>query len=331
MTKQFLITGGTGFIGSFLVRRLVQSGHKVRVFDNDWRGTIQNIADVLPRVELVQGDIRDPKSVANAIKGVDTVCHLAAINGTENFYKHPDLVLEVSVKGMMNVLDGCKEHQVRDLLVLSTSEVYQIAEKVPTPETVPLLIPDPKNPRYSYAAGKIISEMLGLHANRLYMHRVCIVRPHNVYGPRMGWEHVVPQFIQRISELSTHSNKIQLPIQGTGNETRAFIYIDDMIEGLLKVINVGKPYEIYHLGTQNEVRIQDLATMIGQQMNVDVEVVSGPLQPGSTPRRCPDVSKMVSLGFDAKVSLKEGLKRTVEWYQQLLGERQWSPQASNLS
>ena len=120
--RKILVTGGTGFIGSALVRALVHHGAQVRCLDNNSRGATERLGDVLERVELVVGDVRDPATVARATRGVESVCHLAYINGTEFFYDRPELILEVAVKGMMNVLDACLAEEVRDLIVASSSD-----------------------------------------------------------------------------------------------------------------------------------------------------------------------------------------------------------------
>ena len=213
----YLVTGGTGFLGSALVRRLVADGHRVRVFDNNSRGRAARLADLDGRVEYVEGDIRDARAVAAAVAGVDSVCHLAFINGTEFFYSQPDLVLDVAVKGMANVLDACRAAGVGELILTSSSEVYQSPPRIPTDETAPLSIPDPLNPRYSYAGGKIINELMAINHGRRHLKRVVIVRPHNVYGPDMGWEHVIPQLVVRMKRLAeTEGDPIPFPIQGTG-------------------------------------------------------------------------------------------------------------------
>src|SRR5205823_3221688 len=124
----------------------------------------------------------------------------AYVNGTEFFYSKPHLVLEVAVKGMMNVVDACLQIGVRDLVLASSSEVYQTAPVVPTDESAPLSVPDPLNPRYSYGGGKIIAELLAINYGRTHFDRVSIFRPHNCYGPDMGREHVIPQLASRLGE-----------------------------------------------------------------------------------------------------------------------------------
>lgn len=315
MAKKYLVTGGTGFIGSALVRRLVTEGNKVRVLDNNIRGSAERLKDVSGKIELVQADIRNPDDVRKACKGMDSVIHLAYINGTEYFYKMPELVLEVGVKGMVNVLDGCMKENVKELILASSSEVYQIPQKVPTDENVPLVIPDPMNPRYSYGAGKMISEMLAINYGRKFFDRVLIFRPHNVYGPDMGWEHVIPQFALRMKELcKSKAKKIDFPIQGSGKETRAFVYIDDFTEGLMLILKKGVHLNTYHIGTAEEISIADVAKKVGKCFGKDIHIKPSAVMKGSTPRRCPDIAKLKKLGYRPKVSFDNGIKKTVEWY-----------------
>lgn len=316
MSKFYLVTGGTGFLGSALVRRLLQEGHRVRVLDNHARGSLAGLANVKSDFEMIEGDVRDLETVQNAVTGVDGVCHLAFINGTEFFYTVPDLVLEVGVKGIMNVVDACRKRQVRELIVASSSEVYQQPPVIPTDETVPLSIPDPLNPRYSYAAGKLISEIVALNYGRAHFDRVLIFRPHNVYGPQMGWEHVVPEFILRIKTAAENQREdpIRLPIQGAGQQTRAFVFIEDFIDGLMLVLKKGEHCNIYNIGTEDEVTIESVATLIGEYFGRRIQIVPGPPAPGGTPRRCPDIRKIAAFGYAPKYSLREGLKPTTHWY-----------------
>lgn len=316
--RHYLVTGGTGFIGAGLVKGLLAAGARVRSLDNDSRGSKAKLGDAAKNVELVVGDIRDAETVAAALKGVDGVCHLAYVNGTEFFYTKPELILEVAVKGMMNVIDGCRRHGVRELVLASSSEVYQTPPKVPTDESVPLIVPDVLNPRFSYGGGKIICELLAVNYGRNHFDRTLIFRPHNVYGPDMGWEHVIPQFALRLREL--HQRQLQgalaFPIQGTGRETRSFIYIDDMIDGVLKVMERGEHLGIYHVGSGVEISVKELAVEVGRCFGREITVSPGTLQPGSTLRRCPDITKLRALGFTPKTPLAEGLKPTVRWYDQ---------------
>lgn len=313
---KYLVTGGMGFIGSALVRRLLKDGHRVRVFDNGFRGGFGRLKDISSRIEVVKADIREPEDVRKACKGVDAVCHLAYLNGTEIFYTKPELVLEVGVKGIVNVIDACIKEGVRELIVASSSEVYQTPPNIPTNEKVPLSVPDPLNPRYSYGGGKIISELMAINYGRKYFDRVIIFRPHNVYGPDMGKEHVIPQFILRMKGLcgKNSSKQIQFPIQGTGKETRSFVYIDDFIDGLMLAIKKGEHLGIYNIGTTEEVTIKKVAAEVGKYFNRKIVVKPGKPVGGGTLRRCPDISKLKKLGYAPKISFAKGLKLTAAWY-----------------
>jgi nucleoside-diphosphate-sugar epimerase len=243
------------------------------------------------------------------------VYHLAYLNGTEYFYEKPELVLEIAVKGMMNVLEACMRHGVRRLVLASSSEVYQTPPQVPTDESAPLSVPDPLNPRYSYGGGKIISELLAINYGRKHFDRVLIFRPHNVYGPDMGREHVIPQLTLRLLSLARRTDgPLELPIQGSGQETRAFVYVDDLAAGVMRIAERGEHLNVYHVGTEQEITIAELAVEIGRCLGREVRIVPGKLQPGSTLRRCPDIRKLRALGYEPQVNLRDGLAKTVRWY-----------------
>ena len=316
MQKKYLVTGGSGFIGSALVKKLLNEGHSVRVFDNNSRGNIRRLDDVLDKIDFIEGDIRNFDQVNQACKGMDAICHLAFVNGTRFFYELPELVLEVGVKGMMNILDSCKENNITDLIVASSSEVYQSPKQVPTGEEVPLVVPDLLNPRYSYGGAKLITELLAINYGRNNFERVVIFRPHNVYGPDMGWEHVVPEFLLKMNDLVKKKSQemIDFKIQGTGNETRAFIFIDDFTEGLMKVINKGEHLNVYHIGTSDEIKLSELAETVARIFDAKINLIPGALAEGGTLRRCPDITKLKGLGFNPETPLNKGLKISKDWY-----------------
>lgn len=316
--RKYLVTGGSGFIGSSLVKSLVRGGHQVRVFDDNSRGSLERLREVLDDVEFVVGDIREPQQVRRACEGMDAVCHLAYVNGTEYFYSKPALVLEVGVKGMLNVLDGCRAEGVPELLLMSSSEVYQTPPVIPTPEEVPLLVPDVMEARYSYGGGKIISELLAINYGREGFSRVMVVRPHNVYGPDMGFQHVIPQFAQRLQQMPVRSDNAvsEFPIQGSGEETRSFVYIDDFSRGMEVVLEHGQHLQVYHLGTDEEVAIGEVARMVAGAMGRRIEVRAGELMSGSTARRCPDITKVRALGFQPSVKLADGIGHYVDWFRE---------------
>ena len=314
--SKILVTGGSGFIGSGLTKALVRAGHSVRVLDDNSRGSPRRLASVEKSIEFINGDVRDAQAVERAAQGMDEVHHLAFVNGTEFFYKMPELVLDVGVRGMLNVIDACRKANVGTLILASSSEAYQTPPQIPTPEDVPLVVPDVNNPRYSYGAGKLISEVMAINFGRKLFERVLIFRPHNVYGPDMGWEHVIPQFALRLHRLAQAQPEgiLRFDIQGSGAETRSFCFIDDLVAGVMVMCEKGEHLGIYHVGTMDEVAIADLAKRVAAVAGREIELVSGPLTAGGTPRRCPDISKLEKLGYKPRVPLDDGLKVTLDWY-----------------
>jgi len=314
--SRILVTGGSGFIGSGLVKALVGNGHTVRVLDDNSRGAPRRLEEVKNDIEFVGGDIRDAATVQSAVRGMDEVHHLAFVNGTEFFYSAPELVLDVGVKGMVNVIDACRAANVRNLVLASSSEVYQTPPHVPTAEDAPLLVPDPTNPRYSYGGGKIISELMAINYGRKFFDRVLIFRPHNVYGPDMGFEHVIPQFAVRLKRAASQqkSGRIPFAIQGDGRQTRSFCHIDDLVQGVLAMREKGEHLGIYHIGTTEEVAIGEVARRVAAAAGREIELIPKPAPAGGTERRCPDIGKLARLGYAPKVPLDRGLPPTVAWY-----------------
>jgi len=314
--RRILVTGGSGFIGAALVRALVRRGETVRVFDDNSRGALRRLAGLDRELEFVKGDIRDAAAVDAAMRGIEEVHHLAYVNGTATFYSAPELVLDVGVKGIVNVIDACRRQGVGTLVLASSSEVYQSPPRVPTDETAPLVIPDPLNPRLSYGAGKIISEIMAINHGRKHFERVLIFRPHNVYGPDMGFDHVIPQIAVRLKlAIAAHPDGVlPLSIQGSGEETRSFCHVDDLVGGVMIMRERGEHLGIYHVGTTDEIAIADLARRMARIAGREIALRPSASPPGSTRRRCPDISKLSALGYRPRVTLDDGLPPTIQWY-----------------
>lgn len=311
--SRVVVTGGGGFIGAYLVKKLVRDGHDVVCVDNMTRGDQSRFAEVADQVDLQTCDVRDAEAVTKACHGAEVVYHLAAINGTENFYTRPELVLDVGLRGALAVVEACRRADVPDLVVASSAEVYQQPPSVPTDETVPLMLPDSLNPRYSYGGSKIVSELIAFNYCQDHFRKVQVFRPHNVYGPDMGWKHVAPQFILRALAAKETGDR-RFEIQSDGTETRAFAYVDDVVDGIVRMHADGAHREVYHIGNDHEVTIRDLVKVTGRVCGLALDIVPGPAAAGATNRRCPDISKMRALGYDPKVELEDGMRRTAEWY-----------------
>ncbi len=302
--KTFLVTGGTGFIGSGICELLVKKKYKVKIFDNNSRGSLKRIKKIINKVTFIKGDIRNKKNLKKAIKNTDAVIHLAYINGTKYFYSKPDLVLDIAVKGIINVIDLCIENKIKELYLASSSEVYQTPSKVPTDETESLKIPNILNPRYSYGGGKILTELMGINYGKKFFNKLIIFRPHNVFGANMGQEHVIPEFISRFKSLKGKKFKIQ----GTGNEIRSFIYIKDFVKAFDLVLTKGKHLNIYNIGTNEKIKIKNLAYKMSNIYKKKITLKKTTLTKGSTKIRVPNISKIKKLGFKPNYNLDRALK-----------------------
>lgn len=322
---RYLITGGAGFIGSALTRRLSEEGHETVVLDDVSRGRADRLYG-LTNCVFVRGDIRDPDAVTSAMLGCESVLHLAYMQGTQTFYSEPRQVLDVALRGIVNVLEACRVTGCRELTLVSSSEAYETPPVWPTPEDVPLVVPDPLNPRYSYGGGKIASELAALAWQRTgILDRLIIVRPHNIYGPDMGTHHVIPEFCQRMNDLAvrpeyngaeTVTQPIPFPIQGSGEETRSFCWIEDCVDQFMFLLrHAPRGTEIYHMGTMDEHTVADVAHRVAACYGREIKIEPGILPKGSPSRRLPDISKLARLGYRGpKVSFSKGLALAAEWY-----------------
>ena len=278
------------------------------VFDNNSRGSLKRLLRLNNKIKFIKGDIRDKSKVFKSLKNINAVIHLAYINGTKYFYEKPDLILDVAVKGLVNIFDGCKKNNIKELYLASSSEVYQTPLKVPTKEDEPLKVPDINNPRYSYGGGKILTELMGIHYGKKFFKKLIIFRPHNVYGADMGNEHVIPEIISKIRKIK--KNKI-LKIQGSGNEIRSFIYINDFVKAFSCLLTKGKHLQIYNIGTSKSMKIKELVHSISKIMQKKIVIKTTPLRKGGTKIRMPDITKIKKLGFKPKYSIDQGLKEII--------------------
>src|SRR3989338_9812746 len=318
-----LITGGAWFIGYHFAKRLAVQGYDVTLADNFFRGRRDNDFEALlklPNITLVEADLSQKESWDTVGTGYDHVYHLVGINGTKLFYEIPHEVLRICISSTMNALDWFRMKNAvpnAKILYTSSNEAYASALEafgklpLPTPENVPLVIADTYNPRWSYGGQKLIGELFFIHYANAYKFRMSIVRPHNFYGPRAGYQHVVPQIVGRIAE-----RKEPFPIFGA-DDTRSFCYIDDAVLAIQKVMESKKTDGgTYHIGTKEETKIKALVGQIFALMGWKPKKIITKKSPkGSVKRSLADVSKIKNdTGWSAKTPLTKGLKKTIEWY-----------------
>jgi nucleoside-diphosphate-sugar epimerase len=307
--RKIFVTGGSGFIGSSVVRSLVENGDYVTVLDNNSRGSLDKLANIKGDFNFIEGDVRDDSNFKD-LDGYDCIVHLAYVNGTKYFYEIPYDILDIGINGMINVMNSIKKFNIESLVFASTSEVYQLPPKIPTNEDVPLVVPDILNPRYSYGGGKIASELLAVNFAKQFDLDLKIFRPHNVYGPNMGYEHVIPEIIKKV--LSSNDGKVFM--QGDGSDTRAFIFIDDFIQAFNIVMNDSADEMIFHIGNMEEISILEIYKKIISLSGRNIELIPGERPLGATNRRCPDNSRIRSLGYNQQISIDLGIKLSFDWY-----------------
>jgi len=316
--KKVLVTGGAGFIGYHLSKHLAKEGNEVTIVDNLFRGKMDGeLTEVIEmeNVEYIKADLTNYKSLEKIDGDYDCVYHLAAINGTKYFYEIPNEVLRTNILSTINILDWVVKSGCKKILFTSSSETYagtmrKFELDMPTPEDVPLCIEDIKNPRWSYAGSKIIGELLFINYAKKHGFDMTIVRFHNIYGQRMGYEHVIPEFLLRIY------NKTD-PFPVYGSASRAFCYIDDAIKATESVMgNKNCNGEVVNIGNDlEEINMVDLAKTMFDVLNHKAKIEIKPAPEGSVDRRCPNINKLKKLtGYKPKINLKKGIELTHMYY-----------------
>ncbi len=313
--KKILVTGASGFIGSYLTELLVNEGYDVKAFvhynsKNNW-GWLES-SEVKDEVEVITGDIRDYDSVHSTVKGCDSVFHLAALIGIPYSYISPQAYIKTNIDGTYNILQAAKELKVENILVTSTSETYGTAQYVPIDEKHPMVGQSP------YSATKIAADQLAVSYYKSFELPVKIVRPFNTYGPRQSARAIIPTIITQIL-----SGKKEIKL-GNLAPTRDLTFVKDTANGFLEIYKSNKLYgEFINVGMNEEITIGNLVKLITELMNIDLKIIS------ETERVRPDKSEVERLMCDnTKIStntnwkpaynLKNGLLETIQFLKENL-------------
>jgi UDP-glucuronate decarboxylase len=306
-----LVTGGAGFLGSHLCERLLNDGAEVLCLDNFYSGSRTNIRHLLshPNFELIRHDIVQPVWLE-----VERIFHLACPASPVHYQYNPVKTIKTSVMGTINMLGLAKRVKAR-ILLTSTSEVYGNPQQHPQKETYWGNV-NPIGVRSCYDEGKRVAECLMMDYHRQNKVEVRIARVFNTYGPRMAVNdgRVVSNFC--VAALRGED----LVIYGDGSQTRSFAYVDDVIDGLVRLMNVADFMGPVNLGCPDEFTMKELAQMVLQLSGSQAQMVFSEARPDDPERRKPDVSlARERLGWEARMPLREGLKRTLEHFRSVLG------------
>ncbi|MGR6318421.1 NAD-dependent epimerase/dehydratase family protein [Micromonospora soli] len=312
-----LVLGGAGFIGLHLADRLVADGHRVTIVDDFSRGRDDDRLAALrarPAVDVISADLTSAAAWTALPRDSEQIYLLAAVVGVRNVEADPARVVRVNTLTAMHLLDWVTPGQ--RVFFSSTSEVYAGGVDagivpVPTAEDVPVMVADVTSPRFAYGISKLLGEAAFVHAARAKRCAPVIGRFHNVYGPRMGTDHVIPEMVLRALRRED-------PFRLWGaDQYRAFCYVDDAVEAVLRLMgSPGAVGEIVHIGNDSEqTNITDLAKLVLRLADTAPHLQPMAAPPGSVQRRCPDLGKLRRLtGFEPVVSLDEGVRRTFDWY-----------------
>jgi len=321
-----LVLGGAGFIGLNIVKTLSdKADYQITIADNLFRGKKDNILESLitrDNVELIIGDFTEPSTFERLDSDYDYVYMLASVVGVKYTEEIPDELVRINTLLIMNTLEWLKNSKCKKVLFTSTSECYAgtidlFGYDVPTAETVPLCVGDIKNPRFTYAITKMLGESGFYHYSKIHGFDCTIVRYHNVYGPRMGFKHVIPQVTQRFLD-----GEKDFKIYGY-DQTRSFNFISDAVNGTIQAMESSAANsEIIHLGDMHaEITIEKLVRYIGDLVEYRGEYTYASAPEGSVSRRCPDTSLATELfGYNPQVGWEQGVKETVDWYLHYLNE-----------
>lgn len=307
--RKVLVTGGAGFIGSNLVKRLLEDGNSVTVLDNFLSGYRENLVP-FSSVKIIEGDVRDKKAVEIAMKGAEVVFHLAASVGNKRSIDLPISDAEINVLGTINVLETARKEGVRKIVTSSSAGIFGELKTLPIKEDHPI---EPDSP---YGCTKLCEEKLCLAYAKLYDIEAVCLRYFNVYGPNQRFDaygNVIPIFVFRMF------NNEPIIIFGDGEQTRDFVHVDDVVQANIKAANAIGVSGAFNIASGTRITINDLVKLITRHYSKEIQVIHGDERPGDVKHSLADISlanKMID--YKPIVNLEVGVKEYVEWVRGIL-------------
>ena len=302
--KVSFITGGAGFIGSRLAEKLTEKGHKVVIYDNFSSGDIKNLSAIKNKIKIVKGDITDFKKLKQAMKDADYVYHHAALVSVAQSMEEPVETHKINIEGVNNVLEAARLNGVKRVLLASSSAVYGNGKDIPYKETAQT---DCRSP---YAASKLIGEeLLKCYFKAYGLETVC-VRYFNVFGPKQNPNSPYAAVIAKFMDLVKRGDAFF--IDWDGKQSRDFVFIDDVADATILAMKKGKAGEVYNVASGRTYTLLNLAKEIENISGKKMKRVFKPKRAGDIKKSAADITKIKKLGYKAKVSLREGLKKIIK-------------------
>ncbi len=312
--KRVLVTGGLGFIGSHLTHSLLEAGARVSILDNVSNPSSDKKRREPNGVEITRGECKDSVVAFRACQGKDIVMHLAAkIAGVAYNQAHKGTMLSENLLIETTMMAAAQQAGVERFLAVSSAVVYPADAIIPTPETEGFR-GEPDAPNAGYGWAKRVNELLARYYHEEFGMKIAVVRPYNCYGPGDHFfpspSHVIPSLIRRVVD-----GENPVVVWGSGSQTRAFLYVEDLVRGMMLAVEKYPVADPVNLGSDEEVTIRQLVELIVRLSGKQPKLVFDTTKPDGSPRRNSDNTKAKEkLGFTARTPLTEGLKRTIEWH-----------------
>jgi nucleoside-diphosphate-sugar epimerase len=308
VSERFLVTGGAGFIGSHLVRRLLADGGQVRVVDNLATGNRERLSDLEGKIEFLEGDLANPGTCEQAVQGVDSVLHQAAIPSVQRSVRNPVETNNANITGTLNLLESCHKHKIGRFVYASSSSAYGDTPVLPKREDMP---PNPMSP---YALQKFVGERYCQLYFRLYGLETVSLRYFNIFGPNQDpyseYSAVIPKFVTRLARLQP------IVVYGDGEQSRDFTYVDNAVEAnILALTAPGAAGSVINVGCGERITLNHLIKSLEEILGVKADVDYQLARPGDVRDSLADISVARQLlGYEPKVTVTEGLRRIAAWF-----------------
>jgi nucleoside-diphosphate-sugar epimerase len=306
---KYLVTGGAGFIGSNIVQELVRRGEQVRVLDNFATGFRENLREFISKIELIEGDLRSYHIVREAIDGINVILHQGALPSVPRSINDPITTNQVNVEGTLNILEAARDAGVSRVVFASSSSIYGDSDKLPKQED---MIPNPLSP---YAVSKLAGEKYCQVFARIFNLHTTALRYFNVFGPRQDptsqYSAVIPRFIQAVLQDRAPV------IYGDGKQTRDFTYVTNVVEANILASQVDSPPGmVFNCACHERIDLNQLVETINKILNKKIRPEYAAIRAGDVKHSFADIERISQhLHYKPLVYFEEGLRRTVEWYQ----------------